>query len=96
MTTQAWIPADTFGTRLLIARKQKGLTVERVAKLCGVAHPTWTTWENGAHPRDLVGAVSRIASALEVDRDWLMWGGPLTPGGSVNGRERSPFATLAA
>lgn len=77
MTVQAWIPADTFGTRLLIARKQRGLTVEGVAKACGIAHPTWTTWENGAKPRDLVTAVHKISAALGVDRDWLMWGGAL-------------------
>lgn len=77
MTTEAWIPTDTFGTRLFIIRKQRELTVEAVAKICGVAQPTWTTWEKGAHPRDLVGTVRKIAEALDVDRDWLMWGGPL-------------------
>lgn len=78
MTTQAWIPTDTFGSRLLLVRRQKGMTVEVAAKLCGVAQPTWTTWENGAKPRDHVGAVRKISEALGVDRDWLMWGGPLT------------------
>lgn len=76
-TTQTWIPADTFGTRLFILRKQKGMTVEAIARLCGVAHPTWTTWENGAQPRRLVEAVQKISDATGVDRDWLMWGGPL-------------------
>jgi len=81
MTVQAWIPADTFGTRLLIARKQRGLTVEVAAKRCGVAHPTGTTWENGARPRDLVAAVQKISAALVCDRDWLMWGGALASAG---------------
>lgn len=71
---EPWIPGDTFGSRLLRVRKEKRLTVEAVAKLCGVAHPTWTTWENGSMPRDLAGTVQKIAVALGVDRDWLMWG----------------------
>lgn len=77
MSAGAWIPADTFGTRLFIIRRQKGLTVEAIAKLCGVAHPTWTTWENGAKPRDLVAAIEKISAAVGVDKQWLMWGGPL-------------------
>lgn len=75
--TATWIPTDTFGARLLLLRKQKGLTVEQAAKVCGLATPTWTTWENGAHPRDFIRAVSRISEHLGVDRDWLTWGGPL-------------------
>jgi transcriptional regulator with XRE-family HTH domain len=93
MTAQSWIPADTFGTRLFVARKQRRLTVEQAARLCGVAQPTWTTWENGALPRDLVATVRRISEALDCDRDWLMWGGPLAavgadsdPGDGVNKR----------
>jgi transcriptional regulator with XRE-family HTH domain len=77
MAENRWIPADTFGARLLLIRRQKRMTVEAIAKACGVAHPTWTTWENGAHPRDVVGAVQKISDALGVDRDWLMWGGAL-------------------
>lgn len=76
------VPVDTFGTRLFIMRKEMKLTVEAIAALCGVAHPTWTTWENGAKPRDLVGAVQKIAEATGYDRDWLMWGGPLANGRS--------------
>lgn len=74
MTTGTRIPADTFGHRLLLLRKEMGLTVEAVSRMCGVAHPTWTTWENGAKPRDLVGAVVKISEATGYDRDWLMWG----------------------
>lgn len=73
-TTEAWIPADSFGSRLLRVRKEKGMTVEAIARACGIAHPTWTTWENGARPRDIVGAIEKIAAATGVDRNWLMWG----------------------
>lgn len=77
MAAGTWIPPDTFGTRLLLARKGRGFTVEQAARACGIAQPTWTTWENGARPRDLVQAIAKISVALDVDRDWLMWGGPL-------------------
>lgn len=76
-TTETWVPADTFGARLLLIRKEKRMTVEAIARICGIAHPTWTTWENGARPRDMRDAVTKIAAAVGVDRDWLMWGGPL-------------------
>lgn len=71
---EAWIPADTFGMRLVMIRREKGLTVEQAAKAAGIAHPTWSTWERGAHPRDMAKAVAAIATALGVNRDWLMWG----------------------
>lgn len=73
-TTDPWVPTDSFGSRLLRIRKEKGMTVEAIAKTCGIAHPTWTTWENGARPRDLLGAVQKICDGTGVDRDWLLWG----------------------
>lgn len=73
-TTEAWIPQDSFGSRLLLLRREKHLTVEQIAKLCGIAQPTWTTWENGARPRDFLNAVTKIVDATGVDRDWLLWG----------------------
>lgn len=73
-TTEAWIPQDSFGSRLLLLRREKHMTVEQIAKLCGIAQPTWTTWENGARPRDFLTAVTKIVDATGVDRDWLLWG----------------------
>lgn len=97
MTTAPWIPSDTFGTRLLLVRKEKGLSVEQAAKLCGVAQPTWSTWERGAHPRDLVRAVRDISQALGVDQQWLMWGGALAEAGSAaDVRKRSVQGVPAA
>lgn len=97
MSAEAWIPTDTFGTRLFIIRKEKRLTVEAIAKLCGIAHPTWTTWENGAKPRDIVTAIEKISAALGVDKQWLMWGGPLTDGsGSDFRRSSRPDSSLIA
>jgi len=76
MSAETWVPADTFGSRLYSVRRELGLTVEEAAKRAGVAHPTWSTWERGASPRDKAEAVRKIAEAFPgLDRDWLMWGG---------------------
>jgi transcriptional regulator with XRE-family HTH domain len=77
MTTTDWIPVDTFGTRLYSVRRQLNLTVEEAAKRTGIPDATWSTWERGAKPRNMGGAVAKIALALGCSRDWLMWGGPL-------------------
>ena len=73
-TTESFIPADTFGFRLLHLRKELGLTVEQIARQVGVPHPTWTTWENGAKPRDIVSVVGKVCATTGCDREWLMWG----------------------
>lgn len=73
-TAETWIPEDTFGSRLLLLRRHRHMTVEQIAKLCGIAQPTWTTWENGARPRDFLKAVQKITAATGVDRNWLLWG----------------------
>lgn len=85
MSTEAvessWVPSDTFGSRLYLIRREKRLTVEQAAKAAGLAPATWSTWEAGAKPRDLVTVVQKINSALGADRDYLMWG--TVGGGSI-------------
>ncbi len=71
---EAWVPRQTFGIRLILIRRELGFTVKQAAERCGIHYATWSTWENGAKPADLVRAVTDIANALGVDRDWLMWG----------------------
>lgn len=93
MTTQAsWIPADTFGSRLNRVRKAKGLTVEQISAQVGVAQPTWSTWERGATPRNMGAAVAKIALALGVDRDWLMWGERGETDGGLPGSSEAMFS----
>jgi transcriptional regulator with XRE-family HTH domain len=82
MTSPGWRPQDTFGARLVLVRREKKMSVEVAAATCGVSQATWSTWERGAQPRKLVEIVTTISDALGVDRDWLMWGGALTQGGS--------------
>lgn len=74
MSTSTWIPPDTFADRLMRARKARKLTVEKAAQAAGVSAATWSTWERGANPRDLLDVVTRVSSGLDVDRDWLLWG----------------------
>lgn len=69
-----WVPQETFGTRLMLLRRELGLTVEEAAEKAGLSHATWSTWERGAKPRDLVSVVTKVVKAFGVDRDWLAWG----------------------
>lgn len=76
MTTQseAWIPSDTFGRRLLDLRYEKNLTVEQAARAAQISPATWSTWERGAHPQNMAKVVAKIVLAHGCNRDWLMWG----------------------
>lgn len=83
MTTQATgspggeVPVDTWATRLVIARTQRGLTREEAADKAGVNRSSWSNWETGTIPRGQVEVTRRIAEALGYDVSWLLWGGPL-------------------
>lgn len=79
-TESAWVPTDIFGNRLVLIRRELHLTVKEAAAKCGVHYATWSTWENGTKPGDLAGVVQTISRELGVNRDWLMWGGPLGSG----------------
>ena len=81
-TEQAWVPGDHFGTRLLLARRELGLTVKEAALRCGVHYATWSTWENGRKPADMAAVVGAVSDGLGVDRGWLMWGGTLSGPGN--------------
>lgn len=99
MNTSSWVPPDTFADRLLRVRKARKLTVDKAASSAGVSAATWSTWERGAHPRDLLDVVQRVSEGLDVSRDWLLWGaadnnypvttdGYLTDSGRVDEEER--------
>ena len=75
----AAIPADTFGVRLMLVRAHAGhMTVKDAADKCGLNYGSWSNWERGKMPRDLLDVVEAIAEGLGIDRDWLLHGGPLT------------------
>jgi hypothetical protein len=72
------IPADTFSARLVLARHHAGrLSIEQAAKRCGLRPGNWGHWEDGRLPRDKVDVASAVAEGLGIDRDWLLFGGPL-------------------
>lgn len=85
-TPRGWVPSDTFAARLVLARHQRRLTQQEAADVCGVSRATWALWEGGAFPRNMPQVISKIAAGMGIDRDWLMWGGPLgDPTGPNNG-----------
>jgi|SRR5690242_599662 len=73
------IPADTFAARLMLARMHAGhLSIREAADLCGIGRGAWTNWEKGARPVDRLEICRDIADKLEINYEWLLFGGPLT------------------
>lgn len=77
--TEAWVPTDSFAARLRLVRFELGASVEEICSATKVRPPTWSKWERGAEPRRMGAVVMQISEATGVDREWLMWGGPLGP-----------------
>lgn len=74
------IPADTFAARLVLARHFAGrLSIEQAARACGLNAGNWAHWEDGRLPRDKVDIAGAVAVGLDVDFNWLLLGGPLSP-----------------
>lgn len=75
---QGRVPADTLANRLMLARALAGhLSIREAADMCGLGRGAWTKWERGTRPADVLEIVPIIAEKLDVDEQWLMWGGPL-------------------
>lgn len=73
------IPEDTYARRLMLARDHAGhLSIREAAERCGLNYHTWADWERGSASRTLIDDAETIAEGLDVDRDWLLHGGPLT------------------
>lgn len=70
-------PSDTFAVRLLLVRHLNGLTISEAATAAGLNDATWSTWEAGRRPRDLLDVCARIAAAHDIDEHWLIFGGAL-------------------
>lgn len=71
------LPRDTFALRLRLLRHDLRMTTEAVARGCGLAQPTWSTWERGVLPRNQAAVAKQIADATGYDVMWLLYGGPL-------------------
>jgi hypothetical protein len=75
----AAIPEDTYGRRLMLARDHAGhLSIREAAERCGLNHASWANWERGMASRTILYDADAIAEGLSVNRDWLLYGGPLT------------------
>lgn len=85
------IPLDSFANRLMLARAHAGhLSIREAADLCGLGRGAWTNWEKGARPADIIDIATAVAEKLDVDRDWLLFGGQLsTPEGRSTGRRQA-------
>lgn len=72
---KAQIPADTFAHRLMLVRAHAGyMTVKDAAERAGLNYGSWSNWERGSMPRDLLDVVQKISDALDIDYDWLLFG----------------------
>lgn len=85
-------PADTFSNRLLLTRALAGhLSIREAADQTGLNREAWRDWERGRRPRDILDVCRRIADALDVDHEWLLFGGPLvSPKGVPTKRTSQP------
>jgi hypothetical protein len=83
----AKVPLDTLASRLVLLRHELGWSQRKATHETGVPYGTWQGMESGRETRSLDRHVAAIVKASGYDRDWLMWGGPLTSGpGPGSGR----------
>lgn len=102
-SSTGWRPADTLENRLRLVRAEKKLSQRSAAEAVGITQREWQSMEEGRAARRVDVKVRRIAMALGVDRDWLMWGGqlneegPLDPisGGSEEASSKGNWSTVA-
>lgn len=62
----------SLGKRLKEARKAKGLTLEKLAKLAGSSKGYLSDIENGKNPNPTINKIYHIAINLNVSIDWLV------------------------
>lgn len=62
---------DKFGTRLRRIRKKRGLTMEQLGSLIGVAKTTISGYENGSREPQL-SIIYKLASSLHTSADHLL------------------------
>ena len=65
---------DTYGERLLKARTSKKLSREELGKLCGITGRTIQNYELGYITPNKINTSQKLAEALEISVDYLMYG----------------------
>jgi hypothetical protein len=89
------VPKDSFAARLAVVRVHAGgINMTQAAKRAGLDAESWRRYEQGRSPVNLPQVVHQIAEAFGVDREWLMWGGPLRPSDLTGGTRRVPTWAL--
>lgn len=74
-------PSD-ISTRIRAARRERGLTQDQLAQTVGVSRSAVAQWETG-RTGQVTGNLSRIAGALEVSVEYLMYGDDKRASGEV-------------
>ena len=59
--------------QLKLYLKEEEVTAAKLAKRAGIPRSTLADWLSGSTPRD-VHKLKKLATALETDVDWLVWG----------------------
>lgn len=72
-----WVPKDTLAARIVVLRNALGLSRREFSQLTGLTENALQGIEGGRSPHKLQQKIQAIQAATGVDRDWLMWGGPL-------------------
>lgn len=62
----------------MLLRHQLGLSQREASEQTGVSFGVWQGMEAGRATRGIDKAVAAISAKLGCDREWLMWGGPLS------------------
>lgn len=86
------VPADTLAARLILIRVETGWSQREAAEHCGLTYGEWQSIENGREARGLPRKLTKISDATGYDLNWLMWGGPLSPGGPPSGDTPRPLS----
>ena len=73
----SWVPSDTLAARVTVLRSQLGMSRRQFAAHTGLTENQLQGIEEGRSPQKLPQKIQMICKATGVDRDWLMWGGPL-------------------
>ena len=73
---------EDIGTRIRAARRNCGLTQDELADQVGVSRSAVAQWETG-RTGQVTGNLSRIAGALEVNVEYLMYGDDKRAAGDV-------------
>ena len=63
---------EDIGTRILLARRKRGLRQGEVAKLAGISQKQMSQIETGKRPGVQAVTIAKIAQVLHVSTDYLL------------------------